>query len=270
MYRVFRVTSCMAVVLVLCAGLWLAGCSDNTGTGNQPPLPEPGRTPAQLTSTEQSIVDNTNEFAFAVFRRVCEETPVDSNVFISPLSISYALSLAASGADGATQDSMLHALSLGEFTMTDVNENYRTLAEILTNADSDVTMRIANSVWADHRAQLHPEYVSDAQTYYDARVESMDFDQPSTLDTINQWVRDQTNNRIEKILDPPIGDLIAVLLNAIYFNAPWRVPFDTARHAGAAVPSAGRFVQAMGDDVTERRRRSQRLDPGTPGHSFLW
>jgi serpin B len=46
------------------------------------------------------------------------------------------------------------------------------------------------------------------------------------LDEINGWVKRKTEGMIEKLLDRLDPDFAAVLLNAIYFKAPWAVPFS--------------------------------------------
>jgi serpin B len=60
-------------------------------------------------------------------------------------------------------------------------------------------------------------------------VEEIDFQAPGAADTINNWVSENTNGKIKKIIQPPIpGSMAAILLNALYLKANWSYPFDTA------------------------------------------
>ena len=223
---------CRIVVLLLVAvvGLGVIGCSEksgsSTGSVDEPFIPGPLRTPAELTAQEQTIVDNTNEFAIRFLQEVCARTSVDSNVFISPLSASLALSLALNGAAGPTRDSMMQALSLDGMDIDQVNQGYYNLARILVNADPAVSFTIANSVWSRLGKRIQPTFLADATQYYGARAQEIDISRAWAADTINQWVKDNTNNKIDKMVEPPL-DFAALLLNAIYFKGNWRYPFDT-------------------------------------------
>ena len=66
--------------------------------------------PIELTATQQALVESDNTFSFDIFKLVMQENSDVENVMISPLSISYALSMTLNGANGATRDSMMKAL----------------------------------------------------------------------------------------------------------------------------------------------------------------
>ena len=60
----------------------------------------------------------------------------------------------------------------------------------------------------------------------------MDFGQAvQSATAINQWVEEQTNNKIQKLIDPEsLGPLTKlVLVNAIYFKGNWDVKFDKSK-----------------------------------------
>ena len=220
-----RITAYVILVLLCCM---IAGCSEKAAVTSEPGgNVQPELNPLNLSTTELSIADNTNEFAFKFFKAMCANTPSDSNLFMSPMSASYALMLAANGVADEMRDSMLHVLEFHDLSLDQINEGYHHLTEVLMNADPDVTFALANSIWASSDYPFNPDYVSVVNQYYDARVESLDFTQPWVADTINQWVKDNTNNKIESMVQHPL-DFYAILLNAIYLNASWRLQFDTA------------------------------------------
>ena len=60
----------------------------------------------------------------------------------------------------------------------------------------------------------------------------MDFGQAvQSATAINQWVEEQTNAKIQKIITPDsLGPLTKlVLVNAIYFKGDWKVKFDKSK-----------------------------------------
>lgn len=205
--------------------LCLLQCSQSTGpeTDNPPPL----RTPAQLTTTEKNLVEACNEFGFKLFREIVENTHPDSNIFISPLSVSYALAMVYNGAAGETRQEIASALELSGFTIDEVNLAYKNLAQIMINADPDVNFTIANSLWYRTGVPVLVSYKDNMREYFSSRVEELDFSAAWAADTINSWVDENTNAKIDKMIAPPIpDDVILYLLNAIYFRGGWTFPFD--------------------------------------------
>jgi serine protease inhibitor len=71
-----------------------------------------------------------------------------------------------------------------------------------------------------------PDFLATTQTYFDAHAASLDFASPTAAPTINQWVSDQTNGKITEIVPNQIPpDVVAYLINAIYFKGNWTTQF---------------------------------------------
>jgi len=64
------------------------------------------------------------------------------------------------------------------------------------------------------------------QDYFDAEVRELDFDDPKSLDIINGWCAEKTNNLIKNPLDKISSDAVMYLINAIYFKGIWSKQFD--------------------------------------------
>jgi serpin B len=74
---------------------------------------------------------------------------------------------------------------------------------------------------------VEEDFLATNQDYYDAFIEATDFDDPETVNRINSWVDDKTEGLIDKIVQGPIDPLtVMYLINAIYFNGEWTIPFD--------------------------------------------
>ena len=220
-----RSTFLLAAVTLLLPLAEIA-CSD-------PNEPEPVTTiqalPRDLTGAEQELIAAGETFAFDFLARVTADEDPGTNVFVSPLSASMALGMALAGAENETYAAMRDALGLGGMSREEIGSSYESLITLLTELDPSVRMEIGNSVWL--RTGFEPEeaYIEDVETHFDARVSTLDFDDPTAADTINAWVSDATDGLIDGIVDPPIDPMtVAFLINAIYFQGDWTLQFDPA------------------------------------------
>ena len=145
---------------------------------------------------------------------------------ISPLSVSYALGMTYNGAAGTTLNAFEEVLHFNELTNQEVNETYKNLMEQLVTLDDNVEFSIANSIWYKLGFEVLSEFIETNQEYFDAAVEEIDFSDPQTLETINQWIEARTNGKIKDMLDYIPTNTVMYLINAIYFNAQWKYEFD--------------------------------------------
>jgi len=184
---------------------------------------------SELTTQELGLLTSTNKFGLDLFRKIVQSTPNTDNVFISPLSVSYNLGLCYNGAKGETRDSIATTLNAAGLSVDELNQSFHNLTDILTQADTLVQIKTANSLLSRQGKAIQDTFTETARKYYDARVEEIDFQAPWAADTINAWVSRSTNGKITKMIEPPIdASVAAILMNAIYFKGNWMFPFDTA------------------------------------------
>lgn len=155
-------------------------------------------------------------FAISLFKHVNAVTPKGENVVVSPYSAAIALSMLGEGAGGQTRVELNNALG-GVF--------YK--AEDLGGNDT-VVVKSANSMWIDDNFSPRNRYVGLLQKDFDAFVDVLNFADPSTLKAINNWCSENTGGKIKDILDRLDPGNVMVLVNALYFNAPWENEFDPA------------------------------------------
>jgi len=199
----------------------LAGCEPATKFDEELPLRE-------LTQAEKQIISGTENFSFNIFKKIAQAEP-DKNVFISPLSISMALGMTLNGADGSTYQAMKNTLFLLGLTQQEINESYQSLIELLTKIDNEVIMQIANSIWYRNSIQVKQPFIETNQKYFNAVVNAMNFNDPATVNTINNWVKVSTKGKIEKIVEQINPETIMYLINAIYFKGTWKYQFDKSK-----------------------------------------
>ncbi len=210
------------ILLLVALTGWHMQCSNST----EPLQWDPKRTPADLTAEEKALVDAGAAFSFKLFQEIAAHTPADSNIFIAPLSVSYALGMTYNGAAGETREEIAATLELAGLTLEEINQSYQSLTQLLTQLDPAVVITIANAIWYRIGKPVLPEFIELNLTYFDATVDEVDFLDPNTLAAINQWAEDNTNGKIKKIMDRLDPNLVFLLANAIYFKGDWTFPFD--------------------------------------------
>jgi serine protease inhibitor len=227
---------------VITTGALAAGAACAGSSVEPVPTREDARTslPRQLTPAEQSVLGAANAFSFGLWTTI-NAAQRDSNVFVSPLSASFALGMTMNGAAGQTYDEMRSALQFGSATLPAIDSGYKSLIALLTGLDPATKMQIANSIFYRRDFPFTQAFLSDAATWFDAEVKSQDFNDVSgTLSAINGWASAKTNGRIPKVLEQVDPSDVMYLLNAIYFKGTWRDKFDPAQTRDAPFhPSTG-------------------------------
>ncbi len=240
----------------------LSGCEQVTGPAGDPSPPEPiTQLPRELSAAEVDAIRASNAFGFDLIREVVSGEP-GSTVFLSPFSASMALGMTLNGADGHTFDEMRTALRFGSLSEEQINASYRDLLSLLSDLDPDVELAVANSVWHREELALRETFRERVGSYFGARVEGIDFAAPGAAEKINAWVREATRDRIEDIVEDPLpSDVIAYLINAVYFNAGWSDPFDpdlTRTETFHALDGTSEPVEMMVRDDTLRFAQGER------------
>ena len=178
-----------------------------------------------LSINQATLVSSENTFAFDIFSRVLAQAG-DVNTIISPLSISYALSMTVNGASNGTRDSILKALRVSDISIDDLNKSYKDLTVSLLSVDSRVIMDIANSVWTEKNFSVKVPFVNTLTSSYDAQSRSFDITDPTVPSQINSWISDNTNGLIKNMIDQMEANTEMLLINAIYFKGQWKTRFD--------------------------------------------
>ena len=193
--------------------------------------------PRDLTAVELRVSSAANQFALTLFRRLNAVQPTE-NVFVSPLSASFALGMTMNGANGATFNEMRSTLGFGADELAAINAGYRGLLSLESGLDPSTTFRIANSVWHRQTLPVLATFVESMRQTFDADVKSAPFD-ASTITAVNSWVSQKTAGKIPTIVEEIRDRDVMFLINAIYFKGSWRDRFDPARTVTAPFAALG-------------------------------
>src|SRR5258705_10186719 len=186
-------------LLAIALELVAVGCAKDPVSPSAPPRIT--ALPRALTAHEQQIIQADNRFAI----RFLKETYQDSrdtlpNLFVSPLSVAMALGMTYNGAATTTEAAIRSTLELDSMTGDQVNHANQSLIALLRGLDPRVKFQIANSIWYRFGFTVEPPFVDANRTYYDARVQALDFTAPTAVPTINPWVNEQTQGKIQDII----------------------------------------------------------------------
>ena len=176
-----------------------------------------------LTRAEQDLVNENNNFAFNLFRKVTSK----NSEIVSPISITYALGMLNNGAAGETQKEINKVLGFGETGVDGINDFCKKMLTEAPTLDKLTKVMIANTIYMNKGYELKSDFIDKAKTYYDAEPETREFNE-ETRQVINKWGNDHTEGMIPEVLKPNEFDpsSVSYLLNAIYFKGAWAEKFD--------------------------------------------
>jgi serpin B len=205
----------------------LVSCNNNVAQNpatNSEEMIQPSDVASNSAEMSDRVTEAYTEFAFKLFSQLSERQE-QQNIFISPASITTALSMTYNGAYGETQDAIAQVLAVQGISVEELNQSNAALKAALENADEEVKLTLANSLWLNKEASFLPAFLQGINESYDAKLTQLDFSQPEAVDEINTWVQQQTNDKINAILDEIPPQAILYLINAIYFKGSWSEPF---------------------------------------------
>ncbi|SNR72154.1 serpin family protein [Blastococcus mobilis] len=228
------------------------------GSAGAPPLTHRGDVvPVQAGSfTARDISQAQTAFGVDLLHEVCGRT-VGENVLLSPTSAAEALSLLYPAAGGRTATDFGAVLHLPEWSpdlVAAVREHTQALDRLRYDGDPEDddapdSLHLSNRLWTALGLEPDPGYLDDIATAFDAEVQGLDFagDPGGATDRINDTVSEDTHGLIEELFGAPLGShTVAVLTNALHFEARWAVPFTDTWPAPFEAPSGEVTVDMMG------------------------
>ena len=208
-----------------------------------------------------SVASANTRFGFKLLQDLRERDP-DGNIFISPLSISIALTMTYNGAAGETERAMAEVLEIDGLDLSTINNSNKALRNSLENPDPKVQISIANSIWSRQGVDFNDDFLERNRVFFGAEIASLDFDSPQATEIINEWVNTNTNGKIEKIVEKIDPLTLLFLINAIYFKGNWQDEFDES------MTRPGVFHLANGSEKQVQMMRREGEYPYFRGENF--
>lgn len=187
-----------------------------------------GITPQKVVTVELSkqFIQATVDFSIDLFKNAYTK---NKNSLVSPISVYLALGMTANGSDDKTLKEFETLLGKPGINIKELNAYYNSLLSKLSNGKSG-NVSIANSIWynKDESFNFRKDFLQTNANYYNASAFKADFTSKQTIQEINKWVKVNTGKQIDKIIDKIDGNIVMYLINATYFDAQWKKPYDKA------------------------------------------
>lgn len=232
----------LAAAASLGGSILLAGCRvGSEQTGGEGPVLASGKRrvsdPDVTSDRLETLVAGNTSFAFDLFHYLIKDAP-ETNVFVSPYSVSIALAMTWAGARGTTETRMADTMHFS-LDQTDLHPAFNQLDQTIQqrgerneNRERDeqpFELRLVNALWGQTEYPFRDAYLDTLAVNYGAGLRLLDFQSgpEAARTTINEWVANQTGDRIKDLFPPNVITEVTrfVLTNAIYFKADWMSPF---------------------------------------------
>lgn len=223
--------------------LLLAGC----GGGSTAAVGDAARIDPELvaslsTDEARTVAEAVDAFGFDLLGQLADGT---GNVVISPVSVAALLAMVLAGADGDTADQLAEVLHLAEHRDPRLGGLLGQLADT-----EDVSLTVANSLWAAPSVELERDYLDYVQDTFGATVREADLGTPEIVEEVDGWVSDRTGGRIDEFAEAlglPNPAAVLVLLNAVHFLGTWTYQFDPdlTRDAPFTLPGGSQVTVPM-------------------------
>ncbi len=184
------------------------------------------------------------QFALNLFRECRNNRDAEGSILISPLSVCFALAMAANGAREETLVQMEDVLGL---SVSDLNEfvsawndliesdsKLQELRDIQYSAVSagkkrlaSTSIETANSAWLknDQGLRVNNDFLDVIQNVYDGELFKAAFDD-STVKEINSWIEENTDGMIKNMIDTISDTAKFFLINTLLFEGKWNETFS--------------------------------------------
>ena len=174
----------------------------------------------------RSLASATEMFSRSLFKEMAKEKTGDDNLLMSPYSASLVLSMATSGAGGDTKTEMMRGLHLPN-TETAGSGWSQVIPALRSN--ENFTLESANAAFTMKDFDILASYRESLHNIFHSDISPVNFGEPEeAAQTINSWVSDMTNKKIDKLIEKDMvnGNTRLVLVNALYFKGDWEKQFD--------------------------------------------
>ena len=176
----------------------------------------------------QEVINANNRFNFNLYSKLSKSE--NGNLFYSPYSIFAALAMTYEGANGQTADEMKKVLTYPDKKI--LRPNFAAIYNEINTNVKDYELNTANALWVQKDFSLLTDYSRIVNKHYGGKASNLDFVNAAekSRETINDYTKQQTNNRISELIPPGFLDTGTrlVLTNSIYFKGTWVWEFDAS------------------------------------------
>ena len=196
-----------------------------------------------LSTGPDEFAKAVNEFGIHLYQTI-KEARDGENMFFSPLSISTAMAMTHLGARGDTAKQIADVFRFNKID-GELHQAFKKMDDALFRPDQETGegsrlfyipqrqpryhfLAAANRLYAKTGSPFLRSFMDDTARFYDSGIEAVDdFTSPSAIKSINDWVSERTEGKINNVLDVGMLDSLTrlVLVNSMYFKGTWDEQF---------------------------------------------
>ncbi|XP_061698891.1 serpin peptidase inhibitor, clade A (alpha-1 antiproteinase, antitrypsin), member 10a isoform X1 [Syngnathoides biaculeatus] len=168
------------------------------------------------------------EFAMDLYRKI--STYHDENIIFSPLSISTSFAALSMASDGATYKEIMKGLNLETLEQADQPDLIPNLFQMLhgnISHNGATKLDQAMSLFVRQHFSIEKTFEEQMKSYFYADINSVNFeDTNASISLINQYIKDKTRGKVEKMLSGLDPTTELMMINTFYFQGGWKMPFN--------------------------------------------
>ncbi|RWS15658.1 hypothetical protein B4U79_17210 [Dinothrombium tinctorium] len=194
---------------------------------------------------ESEFAVRLNKFATKFFNII--NGAKNENFVFSPFTLANALGLTLIASRGDTRKEISEALQLdsrdedlfhndcGKVSDKRVQFHSKTITflhqlldvyVLIVNYSRKYELKLINKLLTCENEEPLEEFTKMARKFYGTNVERLDFNEKNAVSDINQWMKHQTNNKIDHIVDNFESTTKLVLINVMYFRTTFANRFE--------------------------------------------
>ncbi|KPP73418.1 hypothetical protein Z043_107502 [Scleropages formosus] len=195
--------------------------------------------------TPENIPEGTNprvwelskansRFALRFYKHMAKTRSPETNIFMSPLSISTAFAMTKLGACNNTLEQLMDVFefnTIKEKTSDQVHYFFAKLnCRLYRRKDQSIELVSANRLFGEKSFVFNETFQNISEVVYGAKLMPLNFKEKPELSRqiINEWISNKTKNKIQETLPENAIDssAVLVLVNTIYFKGQWSSKFN--------------------------------------------
>jgi len=194
---------------------------------------------------ERSLLTAIQDFSQESYLHLSSKFKNENFVF-SPLSLHSALSMVYLGSepDSATYKEL--QLALGGLTNPQaLKTEYNRYLDFLKKQNP---VNYGNHIWLKEGYKAKTQFEEDVK-YLNADIETLQFSSPGAADTVNGWVANITNGKIDKLVDSFDQDALLFIANALYFKDSWLYTFEDEDLSGNPITGGFSYLDGRKENI---------------------
>jgi len=220
------------LILLLFILATFTGCSINTNNKLSPIGTMPTNKDKQTISDNPITVNSPQSLMDVSLNLFKSIDTTSNNTLISPISISIALAMTANGADN--QSAKHFNDFFGTNNIEDTNTQLNTILKNIPESKPNQTFKISNSIWynTNKNLKVKNDFLTKSKDIYNVEVSGINFSENGkSVEKINNWVSEKTDNMIKEIVKPTdfTNETVMVLANSLLFDFKWQNQYDKSQ-----------------------------------------